>query len=71
MKQFALSLIKNAQRPTVLLKDFHYLSAMLDTGAVLPVWVRDEEKLKAVGGVPVASDLPSGGFGGMTTGTLY
>ena len=71
MKQFTLPLIKKAQRPTVRLERFFRLRAMLDTGAVLPVWIESEELLKSIGGVPVAKDLPFGGFGGMTTGTLY
>jgi len=71
MKQFVLPLIRGAQRPTAILKNFHRLIAMLDTGAVLPVWVEAEETLKAMGGVPIAFNQPFGGFGGTTTGTLY
>ena len=71
MKQFTLPLIHRAQRPTAVLHDFYHLSAMLDTGAVLPVWVEDEVKLKELCAVPIAKDQPFGGFGGMTTGTLY
>lgn len=71
MKQFTLSLEKNRQRPIVYLEKFFGLRAMLDTGAMLPVWVRDEEKLQAMGGRPVAFEQPFSGFGGMTTGTLY
>lgn len=71
MKQFTLPLIKKAQRPTARLENFFRLRAMLDTGAVLPVWVEDEELLKNIGGVPIAFNQPFGGFGGTTTGTLY
>lgn len=71
MKQFILPLVKNAQRPTAILENFHHLIAMLDTGAVLPVWVKDEKTLQAMGAVAVAHHQPFGGFGGMTTGTLY
>ena len=71
MKQFTLPLMKDRQRPTVRLTNFFQINAMLDTGAVLPVWVRDEDELRAIGGIPVAPNQPFGGFGGMTMGTLY
>lgn len=36
MMQFTLNLNNAFQRPIVLLKDFHNISAMLDTGALFP-----------------------------------
>ena len=71
MKQFTLPLDKERQRPTLYLESFFRLSAMLDTGAVLPVWVEDEELLQSIGAIQIAENQPFGGFGGMTTGTLY
>ena len=71
MKQFTLHTKEFVQRPIIILDNFFFLDAMLDTGAVLPVWVEDEELLKAMGGVPIAFHQPFGGFGGTTTGTLY
>lgn len=71
MKQFTLPLRDDVQRPTAKLENFFHLHALIDTGALLPVWVRDEVELKAIGGVLVASNQPFGGFGGMTKGTLY
>ncbi|MBR3624661.1 MAG: retropepsin-like domain-containing protein [Selenomonadaceae bacterium] len=71
MKQFTLTLRKDIGRPTVILDNFFYLDALLDTGAVLPVWVRDEADLKAIGGVPIAFNQIFSGFGGLTKGTLY
>lgn len=71
MKQFTLPLERERQRPTLYLENFFRLSAMLDTGAVLPVWIEDEELLRNIGGIPIAANQPFGGFGGMTTGTLY
>ena len=71
MKQFTLPLDKERQRPTLYLKSFFGLSAMLDTGAVLPVWVEDEGLLQNMGAIKIAKNQPFGGFGGMTTGTLY
>ena len=52
MKQFTLPLIKKAQRPTVRLERFFRLRAMLDTGAVLPVWIESEELLKVSAAFP-------------------
>ena len=46
MKQFTLPLKKNTQRPVVVLNEFYDLEVMLDTGALFPVWVEDEELLK-------------------------
>ena len=71
MKQFTLHLREDVQRPTAILTELSHLHAMLDTGAVLPVWVSNEERLRSMGGVPFARNQPFGGFGGMTTGTLY
>ena len=71
MKQITLPLTKKSQRPVVILEEFFHLNAMLDTGAVLPVWVKNEDFLVKIGGIPVAYNQPFGGFGGMTTGTLY
>ena len=71
MKQFTLKMRKRVQRPIVFLAEFFQLDAMLDTGAVLPVWVEDEEMLKAMGAVPIAFHQPFGGLGGTTTGPLY
>ncbi|MBR2216440.1 MAG: hypothetical protein IJ849_11905 [Selenomonadaceae bacterium] len=71
MKQFTLPLDKAEQRPIVRLKNFHNLDAMLDTGALFPIWVSEEDDLRRVGGILVAQDKPFGGFGGMTTGNLY
>ena len=71
MKQTTLPLSKKSQRPVVILENFFHLNAMLDTGAVLPVWVKSEDLLKEIGGIPIAYNQSFGGFGGMTTGTLY
>lgn len=71
MKRITLPLSQKSQRPVVILENFFHLNAMLDTGAVIPVWVKSEEILKEMGGTPIAYNQPFGGFGGMTTGTLY
>ena len=41
MRQFTLELYDNVQRPVVYLPDWHKFDAMLDTGALFPVWVDD------------------------------
>ena len=52
MKQFTLHTKEFVQRPIIILDNFFFLDAMLDTGAVLPVWVEDEETLRAITDVP-------------------
>ena len=57
MRQFTLPLKKNTQRPVVVLNEFYDLEVMLDTGALFPVWVEDEELLKELGGTVVAENV--------------
>lgn len=71
MKQFSLALKKNAQRPIVFLEQLSSMEAMLDTGALFPIWFSCEDSLKAIGGVPVKRSVAFGGFGGTATGTIY
>ncbi len=46
MRQFTLRLLSDVQRPTVKLNDFFRIRGLIDTGAVLPVWVSNEELLR-------------------------
>lgn len=71
MRQFTLPLKKNTQRPVVVLNEFYNLEVMLDTGALFPVWVEDEELLKELGGEVVAENVEFAGFGGKAKGRLY
>ena len=71
MKQLTLPLILDSSRPIIRIEKFYNVHAMLDTGAVIPVWVDDEQILKNIGGVVIAYNQPFGGFGGETRGTLY
>lgn len=71
MRQFTLPLKKNTQRPVVVLKEFYDLEVMLDTGALFPVWVEDEELLKELGGEVVAENVEFAGFGGKANGRLH
>lgn len=58
------------QRPVVALEN--NLTALLDTGAYLPVWTDDEEILVSkLGGKLVKSNVPFSGFGGTTCGNMY
>lgn len=70
MKQFTLRLDATQQRPVVLLKNT--LTALLDTGAYIPVWTDEEDILTSVmGGKLVKRNVPFTGFGGMAYGNLY
>lgn len=71
MKQLSLKLQKKAQRPVVKLVDFYGIDAMLDSGALFPVWVEDEELLLDMGGKVVLDEVEFGGFGGSAKGRLY
>ena len=69
MRQFSLNLDATQQRPVVVLKN---LTALLDTGAYIPVWTDDEEILVSdLGAKLVKKDVPFSGFGGTTYGNLY
>lgn len=70
MKQFSLKLDENYQRPVILLTGG--LTALLDTGAWLPVWTDEEGVLvKKFGAEVIKRKFPFSGFGGVSYGTLY
>ena len=70
MKQFTMRLDKKHQRPVVVLKNG--LTALLDTGAYIPVWTDDEEILTSyLGAVFVRDNIKLSGFGGTAYGNLY
>ena len=70
MKQFTLKLDKNRQRPVVLLSNG--LTALLDTGAYIPVWTDVEDILASdMGAELIKENVPLSGFGGSTYGNLY
>ena len=70
MKQFTLDLYENVQRPVTFLKDWHNFDAMLDTGALFPVWVDEEQALIKLGAERIQEGVTFGGFGGVATGNL-
>lgn len=71
MEQFTLELNKNFQRPIVYLNSWHGINALLDTGALFPVWTASEDVLKSLGGICIRKNIKFGGFGGETEGSLY
>ena len=71
MKQFTLGLNDEYQRPVVKLPRFYGFNALLDTGAVFPVWLEDEQLLKKVGATLLREDVYFGGFEGRVHGHLY
>ena len=71
MKQITLVLSTDYQRPVAKLADFHGIEALIDTGAVYPIWTKDERRLEKLGAVRRKESVPFGGLGGMTEGALY
>lgn len=69
MKQFTVLMKKGTQRPVLRLKEFYDYNAMLDTGALFPVWVVEENILSELGAVVVSEDVEFGGFGGKAHGS--
>lgn len=66
------NLEKGTNRPIIKLDDiFPGCTALLDTGAIIPVWTKDTELLKKLGAVLHAKDVKFSGFGGETKGDLY
>lgn len=47
--QIALNLDSEARRPVVQISWFHGCRAMLDTGALFPIWVASDELLMGLG----------------------
>ena len=71
MKQITLKLKKNESRPITMLENILAFPAMLDTGALIPVWTHDEKFLEAIGGIKSAETAGFSGFGGHVCGNLY
>ena len=71
MEQFSLELSAEMQRPIVYLENWYGLNALLDTGAIFPVWTFDEDVLLEIGGKLVKEGVDFSGFGGTAVGNLY
>jgi len=65
-----MKLDKKSQRPVVVLKNG--LTALLDTGAYIPVWTDDEDILISfLEAEFIRNNVQMSGFGGITYGNLY
>ena len=71
MKQFSMELYETIQRPVVYLPEWHKFDAMLDTGALFPVWVDEEAGLIDLGAECIKDNVEFGGIGGKANGKLY
>lgn len=71
MKQFTLGLNKANQKPIVELKTWYNFDALLDIGALFPVWTAAEPLITKIGGILIKQGITFGGFGGQTIGNLY
>jgi len=71
MEQFTMTLNENFQRPMIYLSNWYGLNALLDTGALFPVWTAKEEVLRNLGGILIKKNIKFLGFGGEATGNLY
>ena len=69
MMQFCLPLKDDVKRPVARIDSFYGIDALLDTGAVYPVWVQDEEILADIGGEVVLEQVEFGGYGGTKKGS--
>ena len=70
MKQYSMNLDKKYKRPVVLLGNG--LTALLDTGAYIPIWTDEEDILVSdMDAELVKEKVPFSGFGGFTYGNLY
>lgn len=66
-----MDLNKDFQRPIIYLSNWHGLNAMLDTGALFPIWTAPEKVLQNLGGILLKNNVQFGGFGGRAYGNLY
>lgn len=66
------SLQADVNRPIIHLeKLFPGCTALIDTGAVIPVWTKSVELLKELGAKLYKKDMPFSGVGGETKGDMY
>lgn len=61
----------SADRPILRLDDlFPGCTALIDTGALFPVWTKSRELLEALGAKIVKRNISFSGFGGDTCGDI-
>ena len=69
LKSFSIELIKKCERP---LTNLHGLTALIDTGAIIPVFSMSEDDLKEYFNAHLKrSDIYIGGIGGRCDGDVY
>lgn len=62
----------SANRPIILLDNiFNGCTALIDTGALFPIWTKDVRLLEALGAELVKKNVNFGGFGGDAEGDIY
>ena len=61
--QLTLKLDANSRRPVVKLSWFNGCRALLDTGALFPVWTANGELLKQLGAKQIKENVCFGGYG--------
>ncbi len=69
--QINIALDQSARRPIARLDWFSGCRALIDTGALFPVWTKSESLLRKLGGRLETSNVSFSGFGGKTNGQLY
>lgn len=70
--QITLQLDDKARRPIANLSWFNGCRALIDTGALFPIWNKNEDVLvKKLGAVLIKKNILFGGFGGEAQGNLY
>ena len=72
MTQFTLKLVEDQDNPVIILDSFHNATALIDTGAKIPVWLEDEKDIQAAGGILKQSNIRIKGLSQkVSTGNLY
>lgn len=69
--QLTIPLDQYARRPIARLDWFHDCRALIDTGALFPVWTKNEALLLRLGARLIRKNVAFSGFGGKTCGSLY
>ena len=69
--QLTIPLDQYARRPIARLDWFHDCRALIDTGALFPVWTKNEALLLRLGACLIRKKVAFSGFGGKTSGSLY
>lgn len=69
--QLDILLDQSARRPIARLDWFPGCLALIDTGALFPVWTKSETLLEKLGGKLQKNNVSFSGFGGKTYGHLY